>query len=163
MVHISHCHLQRLCEARASDTAFPGAALPYRTLSISVLQTQLLPSGLPSACQMARTAAPAGSRSSTRTSGERCAMTTGTWRMLAWCAGSWAAAWRCQPPRPGISAQGPVPSGWTTSAAPGWRSPCLTAGRRAGERTTATTAKMPAWCAQVTPRGNYGAGGYDDA
>ena len=95
MVHISHCRLQRLHEACASDAAFPGAALLHWTLSVSLLQTWLLASGFPSACQTACTAAPAGSRSSIRTSGERCATTTGTWRMLAWCVGSWAAARRC--------------------------------------------------------------------
>lgn len=78
MVDISRSHLQSLCQAHASNTAFPSAAFPQKTLSVSLLQTWLLPSGLLSACQMARTAVPAGSRSSMRTSGERCAMTTGT-------------------------------------------------------------------------------------
>lgn len=151
MVHLNHHRLQRLREACGSSTTFPQCHSSTSPLSVSLLQSQSLPSRSPSACPMAHTAAPAGSRSSTRTAGERYATTTGTCRMPAWCAGSWTVAQRCQPAGPSMSGRGPVPSGWTTSTARGRRSPCLTAGQKAGEGTTATTGKMPAWCAQVMP------------
>lgn len=98
------------------------------------------PRGL-SSCEAAPTAAPGGWRFSTTTGGGQSVTTAGTWQMPRWCAGSWAAAGRCWPPKVRTLGGATIPSGWTrwTAKAPRTRSP--PAGPWTGGTTTASTGR----------------------
>ena len=82
-------------------------------------------------------------------SGEQCAMTTGTFKMPRWCAGSWAVDMQSQPQEMPTLALALVPSPWMTWCAQG-RSPISgSAGTEAGSTTIVATVKMLESFAQV--------------
>ena len=81
-------------------------------------------------------------RSTTRASGGRCVMTSGTCRMPRWCADSWAVAAPSLLLHVPASARAAGTSGWTMSGVRGQSPPWQSAAIRASDHTTVDTMKM---------------------
>lgn len=101
---------------------------------------------------MALTGAPVEWRFCMTACGERCVTMSGTSGMLRWCAEPWTVARLRQPNLVPSSVKAMETSGWMTLAVSVTRRPFYTASIPALEKTTVAMAKMPVWCAQVSPQ-----------